>query len=391
MREGWGEVPLTDFAAIVRRTEPIDPVGEYKQVTLAINGKGARLRRTCRGDELGSAKYSIRSGDLLVSKIDARKGAAAIVPVALDGAVVTGDFPSFEVNPELVDLTYLDLLVRRREFAESADSISAGTTNRVRMDMKRLSEITLLLPPLVEQRRIVDLIAAVDENITAADTLTESAQAARSSLFSELLAAGGADWEERTLEEVAVVNPKEPPLEESDPFIPMDAVQACGRWVTYTEPRGRRGGARARAGDTLFARITPCLENGKIGQVPYELERVGGSTELVVLRAGPKVLPDFLFVWAAWDHTRHAAESLMTGTTGRQRVSAADLGRLAMKVPPLTEQQRIIDLIAGFDGSIVAAQRLASTSRQVRSALLTDLLSGNHEIPKSYDHLLEAS
>ncbi len=70
-------------------------------------------------------------------------------------------------------------------------------------------------------------------------------------------------WVKTTLGEVAVVNPSESALPNDAPFIPMDAVHVGMRWTQYTELRGDRSGARAKSGDILFARITPCLENGK--------------------------------------------------------------------------------------------------------------------------------
>lgn len=167
-------------------------------------------------------------------------------------------------------------------------------------------------------------------------------------------------WEIVPLGDVAQVNPKEPPLTADAPFVPMDAVDAHGRWVRRFETRGSRGGARFRGGDTLVARITPCLENGKIAQVPQDIEKGGGSTELLVVRAGPRLCADFLFYWAQSDQTIRAATALMVGSTGRQRVAATDFRNLPIPVPPLAEQKRIVDVIAAVDAVKDALVRRAS-------------------------------
>ena len=73
-------------------------------------------------------------------------------------------------------------------------------------------------------------------------------------------------WPELPLGNVVLVNPREPALPEDAPFVPMEAIEPGKRWVVGTQTRGTRSGARFRGGDVLFARITPCLENGKVAQ-----------------------------------------------------------------------------------------------------------------------------
>ena len=178
-------------------------------------------------------------------------------------------------------------------------------------------------------------------------------------------------WAETSLGDVAEVNPREPALPEDAPFITMADVAEWGRWAHPSGPKGSRGGARARGGDVLMARITPCLENGKIAMVPTDLGRVGGSTELLVLRAGQGLLSEFLFLWAVSRSTHSAAVGLMTGTTGRQRVNASDIAALPILLPPLSVQRRIVDLVAHMDTNIanlraewVALQEMLHVARQ---------------------------
>jgi restriction endonuclease S subunit len=87
---------------------------------------------------------------------------------------------------------------------------------------------------------------------------------------------------------------------------------------------------------------------------------------------------------------RTTAESRMTGTT-RKRISRSNLSAISLRVPPSELQQRVLDLADSFDSVIQAAENAASNARIARSALLSDLLTGNHEIPASYDQLLGAA
>ncbi|MCB0911561.1 MAG: hypothetical protein KDB60_08100 [Propionibacteriaceae bacterium] len=118
-----------------------------------------------------------------------------------------------------------------------------------------------------------------------------------------------------------------------------------------------------------MARITPCLENGKIAQVPREWGAVGGSTEFIVLRAGGRVLPDFVYLWAQSRDTHAAAIRRMIGTTGRQRVGSADYGDLPILIPPASEQQRIVDLIGTLDDAITAVDREREESESTRGSI----------------------
>ena len=176
-------------------------------------------------------------------------------------------------------------------------------------------------------------------------------------------------WPVKTLGEVAVVNPSEPALSEDAPFVPMDAVTAGKRDVQYTQPRGQRSGARARAGDILFARITPCLQNGKVALVQDEITRCGGSTEFIVVRAGSEVLNGYLYQWITSDHIRDEVTALMKGATGRQRLNAEDLAQTELPVPPLDEQKRIVarldamkaktsEMVAAYNAKLQAAKNL---------------------------------
>jgi type I restriction enzyme S subunit len=182
-------------------------------------------------------------------------------------------------------------------------------------------------------------------------------------------------WRLARLRDVAQVNPPEPALAEDAPFVPMDAVEPGGRWPRYWEERRDRAGARARARDTIFARITPCLENGKVAQVPSDIPRCGGSTEFLVIRAQAGVDPDYLYLWATSQTVRLTASGLMTGTTGRQRLAASDLASLTLPVPTLAEQRRIVDLIGAVDEFKALAEATLAASEKVLMSQLDQWFS----------------
>jgi len=189
------------------------------------------------------------------------------------------------------------------------------------------------------------------------------------------LNAGGEGWTETTLGEVANINPRESALSSEAPFVPMDAVNIGSRDVYYFEPRGDRGGVRARSGDVLFARITPCLENGKVAQIQDGIGLCGGSTEFIVIRGTDLISSDFIYFWCTSIETRSTASNLMVGTTGRQRLSARDLASIRLLLPPSTDQTRIVMSIASLDEVALRTQAALASTRQLRSALLNKEIS----------------
>jgi type I restriction enzyme S subunit len=269
-------------------------------------------------------------------------------------------------------------------------SIISGTTQPLITQTKMKSQV-VNLPSLEKQKQIVDVVSSVDAYIDSLQQQADSARTARNAVLHELLSAGGDDWTETTLGEVALLNPKEPALSADSPFIPMDAVHVGKRYVQYHEPRGDRSGARANTGDVLFARITPCLENGKVAQIQDGIERCGGSTEFIVIRGTNAFGSDFAYFWATWSDTRNRTAGLMTGTTGRQRLSASDLGAMTISLPPMAEQQQIAEIVSSMDDVIQSTEQAVADAKNLRSGLLSDLLSGEHEIPASYNKLIGAA
>ncbi len=164
------------------------------------------------------------------------------------------------------------------------------------------------------------------------------------------------DWRSARLGDVALVNPMERLARGVDaPFIEMASVAGGLGGVRRVDVKPATGGARFRAGDTLVARITPCLENGKIARVPSLGDGVVGfgSTEFIVLRGdGKNTDSSFLSQFARWRAFRDHAEANLIGSSGRQRVSAEVLGNFIFDLPPLSEQQRIAGVLGAFDDLI---------------------------------------
>ena len=168
MNATWPTIALGDVLRRSERTIPLDSETTYKEVTVRMNGKGVVERRQVKGIDIAAdRRYKAKSGQFIISRIDARNGASGLVPDELNGAVVTNDFPLFDVAEDRLDAAFLGWMSKTRSFIELCKHASEGTTNRVRLSEDRFKALTIALPPLDEQRRIVtrveELAAKVDE------------------------------------------------------------------------------------------------------------------------------------------------------------------------------------------------------------------------------------
>jgi type I restriction enzyme S subunit len=182
------------------------------------------------------------------------------------------------------------------------------------------------------------------------------------------------DWQVMTLAEAVQINPQRPLAKGTEaPFVAMEDIIPSQRSVEVRQTRIFEGsGSRFMNGDTLFARITPCLENGKtafISQLPKET--VGhGSTEFIVM-SGKENLSDNLFVYylARDPNFRSYSAQQMEGTSGRQRVPVLALSKLVIELPPLPEQRAIAHILGALDDKIELNRRMNQTLEAMAQAL----------------------
>jgi len=182
------------------------------------------------------------------------------------------------------------------------------------------------------------------------------------------------EWQMMSLEDAVQINPHRNLHKATDaPCVAMEDLAPFQRKIEAIRTKEYKGsGSRFRNGDTLLARITPCLENGKtafiselpVGTIAY------GSTEFIVL-SGREGLSDNLFVYylARDPNFRMFTIQLMEGTSGRQRVPASALARLNVELPPLPEQRAIAAILGALDDKIELNRRMNQTLQAMAQAL----------------------
>ena len=196
-------------------------------------------------------------------------------------------------------------------------------------------------------------------------------------------------WASARLSEICVINPR---VDKSalDPasvvsFVPMPAVEAETGKIDVSETRNfktvRKGYTPFRKGDVLFAKITPCMENGKMAIVPNLANTYGfGSTEFHVLRPLQGIDPRFIYYAVSNRAFRFHAEHNMTGAVGQKRVPAAVLEEHEVGLPPINEQRRIVEridvLFAEIDRGVESLRAAKNGIALYRQSLLKSAFEG---------------
>ncbi|WP_160113207.1 restriction endonuclease subunit S [Flavobacterium hibernum] len=148
---------IGDFLLKSRDTISIEDNIDYKRITVKINNNGVILRDIEKGVNIGTKKqFKVKKGQFILSKIDARNGAFGIIPDNLDGAIVTNDFPIFNIDSSRINPHFLLLITTTQAFINFAQSCSSGTTNRQRINVEIFLNQFIPLPSTIEQQKIVN-------------------------------------------------------------------------------------------------------------------------------------------------------------------------------------------------------------------------------------------
>lgn len=274
-----------------------------------------------------------------------------------------------------------------------------------------LKSISLPVPPIAEQHRIVDLLGALDDKIELNRRMNETLESTARTIFKDWFVDFGptrakaegrapylareiwdlfpdalddddrpVGWELRPAHQLFEFNPRERIRKGAEaPYLDMASLPTNGLVADTPTCREYKSGTKFRDGDTLFARITPCLENGKTAYAFGFGEDVvaAGSTEFIVIRSINPLPRPVSYLLARDPEFRRHAERSMTGTSGRQRANTEALMRYELAAPPNHALWGALDhFIKPMIARVIANAYEARTLAQTRDLLLPKLMSG---------------
>ena len=273
-----------------------------------------------------------------------------------------------------IDADYLYHLCCGTEWTEGTNKAVMGLTlNKATLSEKRIS-----LPEITEKRNIAAKFDALDNVIEKTQSELSSLDQLVKSRFVEMFGLPGTDvhgWGISSLGEICEINPKKSQDARLTngllvSFVPMPSVSESGDIdATQVKPYDevKTGFTYFAENDVLFAKITPCMENGKGAIATGLYNGIGfGSTEFHVLRpAKETATPRWIYTLTVFPQFRIDAASNMTGSAGQRRVPASFLENYRVSVPPLELQNRFAAFVAEVDKSKFRIQKSLSTSRKL--------------------------
>jgi type I restriction enzyme S subunit len=435
----WPTVPLADLTVPetpvtygVVKPGPEDPGG-----VLFIRGgdiAGGRvlteqLRTITREVSRQYRRTQLRGGEIVVSLVG-NPGQVAIVPDSLNGANIARQVGLVRLRDD-VDTRFVKYFLSTAAGQEALGAHSLGSVQQV-INLRDLKTVRVPVPPLPEQRAIAHILGTLDDknelNRRMSETLEAMARALFKSWFVDFdpvrakaegrwqrgqslpglpahlydlfpdrlvdseLGEIPEGWEVATLPELSEVNPSRPLRKgQIAPYLDMANMPTRGHVPDEVIERPFGSGMRFINGDTLVARITPCLENGKTAFVDFLQDgQVGwGSTEYIVLRPKPPLPEAFAYCLARSDGFREFAIQSMTGTSGRQRVQADSLAHFRMPLVSQSVAEAFGRAIKPLFVRSSAAIRESRTLAQLRDTLLPKLISGELRVKDAEKFLKE--
>ena len=385
MREGWSERTLGEVADVLDRMRRPVSAAEREQRPGQVPYFGATGQAGWIDEPLFNEELVLLGEDAI----------DFLNPLVHKAYLVSG--PSWVNNHahvlranqnEVLSFVLMEALNR----VDYSRFVAFGT--RSKLTQGSMMGIRLQIPPLSEQRRIVDLMQSVDTYIESLQQQVEAARTARNAVLHDLLSAGGDDWTETTLGHVVQVNSENTRGFDSDDEITYIDLSSVSKEIgisddlyrgTYSDAPGRARRV-VRSQDVLIATVRPYLRGFAV--IPTSLDGAVASTGFAVLRAvANEIRPSFLWAIVGMDEF---VDFLMERATGSSypAVRPDDIASFPVLLPPIPVQDRIGAVVSSFDEVLASSESALKSARDVRSGLLADLLSSDHEIPESYDRFL---
>ncbi|CAN5304890.1 hypothetical protein BH09ACT11_BH09ACT11_12540 [soil metagenome] len=398
----WAHTALGEVLRDASRTERVASLSEVPWAGVRWYADGVYARAV---DDAAIVKTKtlkrLRSGDITYNRMWATKAAFGVVGEEADGCLVTADFPVFASDPALIDERFIGLIFQSPRFQREAASRAVGTTERRRLKEADFLAIPIALPSLLEQRRIVDVMAAVDAQIDALDEEVARVGSVLDPAISEALDEMPAT---RPLGDLCTIR-SGPSYTRTDVAgtAEPDTVPAIG--IPNTKPDGSvdistinhvRGlpNSVGRIDRSSLVLIRTNGNRQRIGNVylpPSESEGCVVSAFQFLLKATADVDREYLYWVLRNPNMQEAMSSAASGTTGLGNLAA---GWLKSAIVPWSDdrdaRRAVVSRLSTLQTTVVAARTELGDLRVFRSTLLTSLLNQEIEIPASYDERVGA-
>lgn len=346
----------------------------------------------------GGAKF--RNGDTIMARITPclENGKHAFVSFLDNKEVAFGSTEYFVMRGKegVSDNYFVYYLTHSPLFKATAIKSMVGSSGRQRAQVEVLQNLIMQVPDTInEQRRIASILSSLDDKIAVNRRICENLEAQAQALFKHWfidfapfkngkfieteLGMIPKGWRVGRLGDIADINPTRSIKKgEVATYLDMKNMPTSGSFPTAWEKKEFAGGMKFKNGDTLMARITPCLENGKVAFVNFldDQEIAFGSTEYIVMTAKDMIFPELLYTLCRFPSFVSYATKNMNGSSGRQRVSGETIADYKMVIAPNFVYSEVMPLFHDYMCQIRECGFENLRLSTLRDTLLPKLMSG---------------
>jgi hypothetical protein len=381
MRDGWARVRLAEVATLDIDRVSVDPGKTYRIAGVWNAGQGLFARDEINGSQTNYPQlHRLRAGQLVMRKLTAWEGPITTVPADFDGFFVSTEFPTYTLGPTL-DTGFMRLICQLPGFWEAMRQRSTGTVQRrKRVNPEQLLNVEIDLPPLAEQRRIVDLMGVVGVAVTAARRVASTANEA---LIEAVLAATTPEScpaTARLADVAAILDARRVPVSEVE-------RQTRRGSVPYYGANGRVGWIDHALFDeplVLLAEDGGYYDEWRTRPVAYEIDGPAWVNNHAHILRAVAVTHDWLYF-----SLRHRDLTSIVNVGTRAKLNQAPLRDIPIGL--VTDPVAACRHLRALHDVVVAADRDVAALEQLRTALLGSLLQESGAIPESYDRFLDGA
>lgn len=357
----WPLVPLGEVLQHRKEFIEIDDFVTYKRCRVQLHAQGIVLRDQVPGAEIKTKKQQVcKANEFLVAEIDAKLGGYGVVPPDLDGAIVSSHYFLFGIDEAKIDRRFLGYFIRTPAFHEQV--AAQGSTNYAAIRPGHVLVYTIPLPPLSEQRRLVERIDGLAAKIEEAKRLRSEADTGIEAICRSVLRSDPDGVTPTKMSDL---------VRRREPDVAVQSEETYHFAGVYCFGRGVFVGQRKTGMEFQYPRLTTLRTDdfvypklmaweGALATVPPECNGLVVSTEFPVFEVNrEKVLPEVLDVHFRTPEVWPELSGTSTGTNmRRRRLNPADFLRYKFPLPSMATQQRVkaIREKAGSTASIRADQ-----------------------------------
>lgn len=365
-----------------------DTYREKKNMVTLINtsdvleGRVLNHERVPNSNLKGQFKKTFQRDDILYSEIRPQNRRFAYVDFSPIDYIASTKLMVIRAKKDVVSPKYLYYFLKNSSTVAELQLLAetrSGTFPQI--TFSEVANLTIPVPPLAVQEVIVQTMQCLEDKITCNEQINDNLQQQAFSVFDNLIA--NAENNDCTVSDYAFLNPKRTLTKNQVArSIDMSQLSTSGAFPSGWEMKPFNGGMRFTNGDTLLARITPCLENGKTAFIDFldDGEVAFGSTEYIVLAPKNGTPPEMLYCLARYPAFVDYAVKNMNGSSGRQRVSAETVGQYRL---PLFDKHSLV-LFKEVVSPMFLKMRYNSLENirlsELRDALLPKLMSGEIDV-----------